>query len=107
MEKFITWLKEQSKKPRFFAKILALILIFIILIMPKNQTDNNENQDSGTAETTSSYEQSSSSEEKEENSSEYEFHIGTTNLIALAGGIIALAVVKNKERRFLNKHDKK
>lgn len=33
MNKIKSWLKEQSEKPRFFAKLLALILIFIILIM--------------------------------------------------------------------------
>lgn len=102
MERIKQWIKEQSQKPRFGAKVLAIILMIIILFMPKNAEDNNEKQDKETMETSSSYEQ----EVDEENPSE-SIHIGTTNIIALAGGIIALAVVKNRERRFLNKHDKK
>lgn len=103
MEKFKTWLKEQSQKPRFFAKVLAVVLIIVALLIPKNYNDNEEQSD-----TSSSYTQQSTSDEEEEKStSKYEFHIGTSNLIALVGGIIALAIVKNKEKSFLNKHDKK
>lgn len=104
MEKIKMWLKEQSQKPRFFAKILALVLIIIALLIPKNQ-DNSEKQDGSAS---SSYtQQSASDEDEEEDTAKYEFHIGTSNLIALAGGVIALAVVKNKEKHFLNNHDKK
>lgn len=103
MKKFKTWLKEQSQKPRFFAKVLAVVLIIVALLIPKNYNDNEEQSD-----TSSSYTQQSTSDEEEEKStSKYEFHIGTSNLIALVGGIIALAIVKNKEKSFLNKHDKK
>lgn len=104
MEKIKMWLKEQSQKPRFFAKVLALVLIIIALLIPKNQ-DNSGKQD-GSASSTYT-QQGASDEDEEEDAAKYEFHIGTSNLIALAGGIIALAIVKNKEKSFLNKHNKK
>lgn len=40
MERIKRWIKEQSQKPRFGAKVLALILMIIILLMPKNTADN-------------------------------------------------------------------
>ena len=104
MEKFKTWLKEQSQKPRFFAKVLAVVLMIVALLIPKNYNDNEEQSDTSSSSYT---QQSTSDEEEEKSTSKYEFHIGTSNLIALAGGIIALAIVKNKEKSFLNKHDKK
>jgi len=103
MEKFKTWLKEQSKKPRFFAKMLAVVLIITALLIPKNYNDEEQSDTSSSSYT----QQSTSDEEEEKSTSKYEFHIGTSNLIALAGGVIALAIVKNKEKSFLNKHDKK
>lgn len=104
MGKFKMWLKNQSQKPRFFAKVIAVVLIIVALLIPKNQNDREEQ---GNTSSSSYTQQSTSDEEEEKSTSKYEFHIGTSNLIALAGGVIALAIVKNKEKSFLNKHDKK
>lgn len=104
MGKLKMLLKEHSKKPRFLAKVLVVALIIVALLIPKNYNDNDEQTDTSSSSYT---QQSTSDEEEEKSTSKYEFHIGTSNLIALAGGVIALAIVKNKEKSFLNKHDKK
>ena len=105
MGKFTDWLKVQIKNPKFYIKLFAVILTFGILLMPKNTTFQSAESDS--SETTAETEQQSDTpedpENKENTEKKQEFHIGTTNIIGLAGGIIALAVVKYKEHNFINK----
>ena len=72
--------------------------------MPKNTAF--QSAESDPSETTAETEQQSDTpedpENKENTEKKHEFHIGTTNIIGLAGGIIALAAVKYKEHNFIN-----
>lgn len=106
MGKFTDWLKVQIKNPKFYIKLFAVILTFGILLMPKNTTFQSAESDSSETTSSSETEQQSDTpkdpENKENTEKKHEFHIGTTNIIGLAGGIIALAAVKYKEHNFIN-----
>ena len=106
MGKFTDWLKLQIKNQKFLIKYFADILIFGILLMPKNTTFQSAESDSSETTSSSETEQQSDTpedpENKENTEKKHEFHIGTTNIIGLAGGIIALAAVKYKEHNFIN-----
>lgn len=99
-------MKAPIKHSKLYIKLLAVILTLAIIIVPRASALHGGDAENTPLETTSSSEQLADvSENKDaaDTDKEHGFHIGTTNIIGLAGAVVALAVVKCKEHNFLNK----
>lgn len=85
------WDKNKDR-PLFRGKALAVILVIAAVAVNIIFTDRNADETGGEKSSSSSV--STAAEEKPPPK---EFHIGTSNVIVLAGCIIALAVVKHRD----------
>lgn len=100
LKKIKDFLNRHKDKPLFKGKLLAIIVFIIALLVSIAIPDNRE--------TNNSTDSSSVQQEDDKNDvKKYEFHIGTSNIVALGIGVAALATVKIKREKDLNgRHDK-
>ncbi len=100
LKKIKNFLNSHKDKPLFKGKLFAIIVFIIALLVSITMPDNHKTNNSSDS---SSVQQENGGNEVDS----YEFHIGTSNIVALGIGIAALAAVKIKREKDLNgRHDK-